>query len=162
MHRWIVGVCMGVISLVLVVGCGGGDSSTAADGGDSTTITKVEFTKQADAVCASGKDARTAIFADYSKDVKAASNGKADPSLERKLANEMIDESLIPSMTAQLEEMEELGSPAADEAKVADMTKALSLGIEDLEKDGVQALVGGTNLGAFQKAAQAYGLNCPL
>jgi hypothetical protein len=154
--RWITGVAVGAALLILAVGCGGGDDST-------TQVTKAEFTKQADSVCAEGKEERKAAAADYEKEVQAKSNGRPPSSeLQQELANEMIDESFVPSLEKQLGQMEELSKPAADEAKISKMLKELSKGTGEVDKGGVKALVRGGALFTFQEEAERYGLTCTV
>lgn len=156
MSRWILGILVGAVSLAVVAGCGGGDDDT------TTVLTKAEFTKQANSICADTAKQWKAAIADYGKEVQAASDGNeaATRAAERKFANQMIDESLVPSLKEQLKQMEDLGVPAADDPKVSEMLKSLSAGVTDLEKQGVQGLVEGQNLVNFQEQAKAYGLEC--
>ena len=171
MNRWILGLVAGVVGLMLIAGCGGGgDSSTAAAGGaadatnasDSTTLTKAEFTKQADAICASAKEEREAALADYSRKVQEASGGTANPSVERKVATAMIDESLLPSIQDQLKQIEDLGVPSADQKEIAKMLNTLAVAVNDLEQRGAEALLTGQRLADFQTEAKAYGFDCPF
>ncbi len=152
-HRWVLGTILGAISLMVAVGCGGGGGDT------STTVTKAEFTKQADEICASGKEERKDAFVNYSKSIQETSSSPTR-SLERKLAGEMVENYLVPSLKRQLQQLEDLGAPAADEAQVSKMLATLTVAIEELEKKGVQALVNAGELVNFQKEAQAYGLAC--
>lgn len=139
---------------MLVAGCGGGDDST-------TTITKVEFTKQADAICAEGEKERKTAVENYNKKIEAFGSFGADRRAEeKKLANELIDETVLPTLKKQLEQLEDLGAPAADEAQVSRMMTSLSKAIADMEKEGIQGLVAGKNLTKFQEEAKGYGLSC--
>jgi hypothetical protein len=154
--RWITGVAVGAALLVLVVGCGGG-------GGDSTSeVTKAEFTKQADSVCAEGKSERKAAYEKYAKEVQAKSSGQPSPQAERELADKMVDETVIPSLQQQLGELEKLGMPADDEEKISQMLKSLSQGLVELEDGGVRQLVKGGKLVIFQEEAEGFGLTCTV
>jgi hypothetical protein len=154
--RWITGMAIGAALLVLAVGCGGGDDST-------TQVTKAEFTKQADSICAEGKQERKAAAEGYEKEVQAKSNGRPPSSeLQQELANKTIDETYVPSLEKQLGQMEELSKPAADEAKISKMLKALSKGTGEVDKGGVKALLRGGALLTFQEEAKRYGLSCTV
>jgi hypothetical protein len=144
---------VGVFSLMMVGGCGGGEDS-------STTLTKAEFTKQANAVCASSQKARKAGIDDYSKKVEEQSNGKPTAAIEREVGQETIDEAIIPSLEDQLQQLEDLGVPAGDEAKVERMLNNLSLAVGELEGDGLESLNQGGKLADFTEEARDYGLEC--
>lgn len=169
MYRWIVGLCMGAISLILVVGCGGGgDSSTSADGGDSTAIiSKAEFTKQANQICAKAKKQREAGIAEtdekyYELEGQDVSGKPANVQLEKKIGEENLNKTLLPSMKEQVAGLEEIGLPKGGEAKVSKMLASYSAGIEDVEERGLEALLSAEQLFDFQKEAEDYGLDCPL
>jgi hypothetical protein len=155
--RWITGMAIGAALLVLVVGCGGGDDST-------TEVTKAEFNKQANAICAKGKMERKDAYEKYSEEVQARiqKNGPATPTVERELANKMVQERVVPSLEDQLEELEALGTPAAEEVMVSKMLKNLSSGTDEIEDGGVRQLVEGGKLLTFQEEAEGYGLTCTV
>jgi hypothetical protein len=154
--RWISGVAVGVALMVMAVGCGGGGDS-------STEVTKAEFTKQANSICAEGKKTRKAAFDNYNKEVEEKRSGANQvPKLEQQLANEMIDESVVPSLKEQLAQLEKLGVPAADEAEISKMLRNLTKAVGELEDGGVRQLVKGGKLATFQEEAEGYGLNCTL
>lgn len=155
MSRWMTGVAVGVTMLVLAVGCGGGGDS-------STEVTKAEFTKQANAICAEERKKRDDAYANYSKEVRARVNGVAVPKLERALANKMIDETVVPSLESQLGQLEKLEAPAAEEAKISKMLRTLSKATVELEKGGIRKLVIGGKLTTFQEEAEGYGLDCSI
>ena len=150
-------VAVGVLAVaVLGAGCGDDGESTA-----SASVTKAQFTKEANSICAERRKEQTAAFENYGKEVQAASkDGEAAAKAERKVANELIEEKILPSLEDQLDQMEELGAPTGDEAEIARMLNNLSKGIEELEEGGVRKLVEGGSLLDFQKEAKAYGLKC--
>jgi hypothetical protein len=154
-----VGMALGAISLVLAVGCGGGDDST-------TTVTKAEFTQQANAICAEAKKQRDAAVAKMDEKYYAVegknSKNPANVPLELKLLEEMLDETILPSMKEQLAGLEELGVPAGDEAKVSKMLKTYSGAIRVLEDKRVEGLAGLPELYDFQEEAETYGLDCAV
>ena len=153
MNRWILGVIAIAISAIMAVGCGGGDDST-------TALTKAEFTKQASAICTEGKQEFDAAIADYNKTVESTPGGTSDAGFQRDAANEMLNGSILPSMQEELEQLEELGAPAGDEADVSKMVKTLSQTIEGLEGKGIRELLYSEKYGRFQQEAEAYGLEC--
>lgn len=161
MNRWILGLVAGAISLVMAVGCGGGDDST------TVTVTKAEFTKQANAVCAKAKKQREAAIAEtdekyYEIEGQDVSGKPANIPLERKIGEENLNQNLLPSMKEQVASMEEIGLPEGGEAKVSKMLASYSAGIEELEEKGLEALLGAETLYDFQEEAEDFGLDCPL
>ena len=156
MSRWMTGVAVGVALLILVGGCGGGDNST-------TEVTKAEFTKQANAICADGQNERKAAAENYSKEVQArSSGGQGAHKVERDLAYKMLREEVVPSLEDQVGELEELGAPAAEEAKISAMLKTLSKGTGEIKEGGVRKFLEGQALRTFQEEAESYGLSCTL
>ena len=154
MDRWIIGAVMGVVALaVLVSGCGGGS-------GTSSSLTKSEYTKQADEICAKRKNEWKSDIAGYEKEVveKKASN---DPEAQKELAEVALKESMLPSLQEQLKELEELDAPEEIEKQAEKMVASLSSGVEGVEKEGVESLVG-SGFSKFGKEAKALGVTCPL
>jgi NH3-dependent NAD+ synthetase len=154
------GLVAGAISVVLVVGCGGGDDSTAA-----ATITKAEFTKQADAICAKSKETREAAVAEmdekyYEIEGTDTASQPANGDLERKLAEEMVDNKIVPLMKEQLAGLENLSAPDGDEAEVSKLVESYATLLDETEKEGFKALITFVGIDDFQKKAKAYGLNC--
>jgi hypothetical protein len=153
-NRWILGAIVGAIGAILAVGCGGGDDST------TTTISKAEFTKQASAICAEGEQKMKAALADYSKTIESTPGGTSDRDIQRNLANEMVKDSIIPTIQEELEQLEELGVPTGDGADVSKMVKTLSKSVKSFEDNGVRELVNPEEFVRFQEEAKAYGLDC--
>lgn len=158
MFRWMTGIAVGAALLIFAVGCGGGS------GGESTTeVTKAEFTKQANVICAEGKEKRSAAYDDYSKEIRAKIGiSKRDPKYERAQANKMIAETVIPSLETQRNQLEELDAPASDEAQISKMLNSLSKAAVELENGGIRKLISGGKLLNFQEEAESYGLTCDV
>ncbi len=154
------GAAVGFLSLLVVAGCG--------DGGDeSTTVTKAEFTKQANSICAKGRSQIRAAGAEmnekyYEQEGGDTASQPANIDLERKLAEAMIENSMLPAMEEQLDELESLSAPAGGEATISKMLNTYAKAIEELESKGVAAMVAFESLFAFEKEAKAYGLDCSV
>ena len=155
MNRWIGGVLLGVVAIALLVG-GCGEGSEA-----SSSLTKAEFVKQADAACAERKEKWKGALASYRKEVKAKGvENELEAQLE--IANELVRDSLLPALNSQLEQLEELGVPeGSSEKQYEKMLQALSSGSRDLEDKGAEALAE-SKFATFEKHAQALGVSCPL
>lgn len=153
MYRWISGVVLGVFVLAVIAsGCGGG--------GGSSSLTKSEYTKQADEICAKRKKEWKSDLAAYEKEVveKKASN---DPAAQKELAEGVLQESMLPSLQEQLKGLEELDAPKEIEKQAEKMVASLATGVEGVEKEGVESLVG-SGFTKFGKEAEALGVTCPV
>lgn len=148
-------VALVAISGALVAGCGG-DSEASAD------VTRAEFVQEADAVCAERKKDWDAAAAAYTKENAAAvENGVSFPE-QRKRTEAFFEESLLPLLQAELQELEDLEVPAADEKKVSKMLSSRSQDIEKLEEEGVEIVASGKVFKTFEKEAEALGIDCAM
>jgi hypothetical protein len=155
-------VVLTAIGLIAAVGCG--------SGGDSTTevaVTKAEFTKQANGICAKRQKQWEAAAAEtdakyYAIEGKAprVEEQVANPVLEKKLSEEMVDKTFVPSMKEQLASFEELQAPAGEEAQISRMVEALAQAIEEVEKKGVEGVLNAEGIATFNEKTEAYGLDC--
>jgi hypothetical protein len=102
----------------IAAGCGSSDSTT-----DSTaSITKAEFLKQGNAICAAGNKEINAGFEE------ALPKGKQPSKAELSEAMETV---LIPSVSKQVEEIRALGAPEGEEEAVEQFLAGAE---EELEK----------------------------
>jgi hypothetical protein len=135
---------------LLAAGCGssGGSTSTAS-------ITKAEFIKQADAICAKGnKQIQTEIQA-YSKKVGLSGNTQPTNAQVTEIANTI----LVPSVQSQHDDIGALGAPSGQESQVNAILAAVQDGIDQAKKDPTTLLK--SNDTTFAKAnqlAKDYGL----
>jgi hypothetical protein len=136
---------------ILVSGCGG-DSGTASD---SASLSQAEYVKEGNKICAERKKAWDAGVASYEKEVKAKKG--ADP---REIAEQALDESIIPALSQELEAFEELGAPVGKEKQVNKFLKNLSKPIQNVEKEGVDGITE-AGFGKVAQEAKALGLTCP-
>lgn len=160
------------ICALAVLGCGGSSSSadqTAGDGGSSkaaassetnSTLTKSEFLKQANAVCANVEKEVQGKVAAYlkSKGIKEIGEGKSPDEAEAQ-QSEVVEKFGLPALRKQQTEIEALGPPSQDEAQVKAYLAALEEGIEEGERK--PALVYSSSLKALaasDKIAAELGL----
>jgi hypothetical protein len=136
----------GLIAL-LAVGCGSsGDSTT-----DSTaTLTKAEFVKEGNEVCAAGNKEINAGFEKFAKE----NNLKGEPN-EAQFA-EAAETILIPSVSGQVEEIKALGAPEGEEEAVEDFLTGAEETLEEVEED--PTLISGEPFEKTNKEAVALGL----
>jgi hypothetical protein len=103
---------------LIAAGCGSDDSTT-----DSTaSLTKAEFVKQGNAICAAGNKEINAGFNEALPKGKQPSKAELD---------EAIETVLIPSISKQIEEIRALGAPEGEEEAVEDFLAGAE---EELEK----------------------------
>ena len=118
MYRWIGGIAVVLLLLVVGVGCGGGSGDTTSD------ITKAQFVKKADFICADFKSKRLAAAEkEYNPKQRQGSHSvgsKATEELEAELkeqAEELLTDKLIPLTREEQEQLEALGAPCGGRRK---------------------------------------------
>ena len=110
MYRWISGVLVGLVALGAVIsGCGGGSDS-------SSTVTKAEFVKQADALCAERQKEWKAALASYNQEVQER-NATNKLQVQEEIATDLVEKEMIPAVSKQLEAMEALPAPRAAKSR---------------------------------------------
>ena len=112
-----------VVALVLV-GCGGGDSSTAAG-----SISKEEFIAKADAICKKGTERLQAAIAGVLKN---------QPNITKVTKGEqekIVATVMVPSISREAKELRALGVPDGDDERVDAMISALEEGVETAKRD---------------------------
>jgi len=143
------------------VGCGGG--------GDTTSdITKAQFVKKANFICAdySGKR-HTWGEEEFNPKQRQGSHVVGSPATEaleaelKELGEELLKGKFIPSMRQQQEDLESLGAPAGDEEKIETMLQNFEKGVDVLEERGFKGIFG-DEFDQFDKESTNYGLHCKL
>lgn len=136
------------IAVGLGGGCGGGEEEA-----ESAPLTKAQFVKEAEAICAESLKAREERIASWEEEGSA--DGMKGAALIRAMG-----EAVAPSLRREAEELKTLAPPANDEAEVTRMIEALS--------DAVEALEEGDSKGAYrdiprlERELASYGLDgCP-
>jgi len=133
-----------IAALLALAGCGGGD--------DTTTLTKVEFTKQANAGCKEHTKEREELF----KEVTS----KLDPSeVTRADQEKLISEVLLPPFEKDIENLKSLGAPAGDEEQVEAIIVAMEKAIKKVEAKPLVALRTTSQFAEAKALAQKYGLD---
>lgn len=129
-----------------VGGCGGGDDSTEAD--TTAALTKAEFVKQANAICAEGNKETDAIFAGFEK-----GESKAE-------AETVIENEFVPSIQGQIDDIRALGAPEGDEATVEEMLDLAQADLDTIESEPGIVISGEEEdqFADFAKIGHPYGL----
>lgn len=133
-------------SVLLGVGAAGCGSTNS---GSTTTVvlTKKEFVKQGDAICARADGAQEVAFQ------RAILNPVKGQSKE-----EQIVKAGLPPVKREVDELAKLSAPAGDEEEVAELITALRAGLKVAEEDSEAVVSGkGEPFAKAAKLARAYG-----
>jgi len=137
---------LGVLAILVVgVGCGGDDD----EGG---SLTKAEFAKQADAICARQESEKN----------KALEKAYADAGQgagQQKEQERIIADVALPPVAVMAEELADLGTPSGEEEKAEEMVEAIEAEVGKIEDDVAGTVEG--KVGTFDKAnkiAQEFGM----
>lgn len=130
-------------AVLIFAGCGGGDDET-------TALTKAEFVKQANAICKEAEKERLSLF----KQVVAT----VDPDGTKQERDKALREVIVEPYEGAAQEIESLGAPSGDEAKISALVDAMEASLRKVEKN--PRLVGRTNIQFAEpnKLANEYGL----
>lgn len=133
-----------IAGLLAFAGCGGGD--------ETTSLTKAEFTEQANAACKEHSKERDELF-------KKVSN-ELDPSeVTRKDQEMLISEVLLPPYEKNIESLESLGAPEGDEEKIEALIEAMEGSVEKVEAQPLVALRTTSQFAEPNALAKKYGLD---
>ncbi len=142
-------VAAAVAAVLLVAGCGDGESSSAA-----SSISKEEFVAKADAICKRGTKRMEAGLADFLTDGgKIQKPSQADN-------EEFVVTVLTPSLRQEIKELRALGVPDGDEEKVEAMIGSLEEGLDTAEDDPAVVASGSTDIvfGIASRLAGEFGI----
>ncbi len=151
--RW--GYWLGAVALVLlVVGCGSGGDSSSGETASTSTLTKAQFLKLGNAICAKSNDEINAVYGKYA--------GKLPG--EAKM-NQVAQEIVPPVRKKVIRRLRALDPPAGEEKHVEKILAAIEEGIEKGEEDAASLRAAGPEY-AFWRAYHMeidYGLvKCAL
>jgi hypothetical protein len=150
--RW--GHWLGVAALALLMGgCGGGETSTTQGVGTSA-LTKAQFLKLGNTICAEGNEEIDAVYGKYA----------AHPPGEAKM-NQVAQEIVPPVRRKVVRRLRALDPPAGEEKRVEEILEAIEEGIEKGEEDAasLRAYHTAYAFGRAYKMELEYGLTkCAL
>ena len=113
-------IAIGSVAALLAVGtagCGGGEDTTEDE--TIAALSKSEFVSKANAICREGNRETDAAFEGFDSETSDAE------------AETVIEDTFVPSVQQQIDEIGDLGAPEGDEAKVDHM---LDLAQADLDR----------------------------
>jgi hypothetical protein len=138
---------------IVVAGCGGGSDSNSSTEAGTSSLTKAEFVKQGNAICAKGSKEINEGFEQFVEE-NGLSKTKA-PS--KAVQEEAVEKVLIPKIRKEVENIRALGPPDEEAEAVLD---AAEEALEKGEEDPIQFLKE-ESAGPFAKAnklSREYGL----
>jgi hypothetical protein len=142
---------LGLLAIALIAaGCGGGSDSTS-----TTALSKKEFLRQGNQICAEGNKEINAGFEEFIK-VNHLSH-KQEPTTAQRA--ELAETVFLPAVTRQVEGVKALGAPSGEEEQVEEIIDAAEEAIEKGEEEPAALVV--EKGGPFAKAnklAGEYGL----
>jgi hypothetical protein len=144
----------GLLVLALVaVGCGGGDDSSGdATESSSSSLTKAEFIKQGDEICAKANSAIEEEANEFAEENNIDTEKPTEAQQE-----EVIEQVFGPALRQQSEEIADLGPPQGEEEAVEDIVEAVGRGADEVEEDPAALLEGKNPLTEAGKLAKAFG-----
>jgi hypothetical protein len=126
---------------LLIAGCGGGSDTTSS-------LTKAEFIKQADAIC---EQTDETVLAGMKQAAKlGVGKQKLSPKQEKALV--LLG---LTSVRKEAEELAELGAPSGDEAQIAAIVKGIETAVTEAEREPINNL--GSSFTEVNKMAAKYG-----
>ena len=148
MSKRIIAMLAGALAIAIVAGCGGGDDSS-----DSSSLSKAQFIKQADAICAKGNKEVNKEIKEFAEENDVNTN---KPTAQQQ--EDVITEVVAPNVQGQAEQISDLSAPSGDEKQVETLIDAVEEGVEELEADPKKLIEGKNPLSKGSKLAKDYGL----
>ena len=136
--------------LLIATGCGGGDDDGGGDSGGST-LTKEEFTAQANEICTDGQQKIEQV----QKDVQAKI--QSDPTQAANAIQEVVGQ-LVPVVRDTLNQIGELNPPAELQRKLNEFTTKANDAIDQLENDPTKVTQGDNPFADLQPLATELGI----
>jgi hypothetical protein len=158
----LIALALCLLGMFVAGGCGGGDSSTgstnagsvsSADGepadSGAVALTKAQFIKRGDAICAQADKEQTTNVAAYVK---------KHPNSESKAGQiQLVLVAGLPPLRVEWEELAALNPPASDEAEVEAIVDGIKLATAKAEEDPASVLVSPSPYAQVGKLAGKYG-----
>ena len=120
------GIGSALILLLALGGCGSGGGTTES----TSSLTKAQFLKQANAICAKGGEEINKAYEEFSR--KHVAGGQT-PS--QALLDEAAAEIVLPVRAREVRLLRALGTPGGSEQRVEEMLAAWEEGLEKGEED---------------------------
>lgn len=143
-NRRLAALAVLLLIVTLAAGCG---SSSSGSGNGAPSLTKAEFIKQGDAICARGQEKFAGEVEAFTKKKKLNPSGP----LSKAQQEELIRAVFVPSLQAQADELEKLGVPSGEEDQADALVEELHGALSEAEDD--PSVLIGPPSGSLVKAA---------
>ncbi|HEV2858411.1 MAG TPA: hypothetical protein VGW80_08420 [Solirubrobacterales bacterium] len=128
MTKPLAGLLAAVVAIAMIAaGCGSSDDSTDSTG----SLTKAEFVKQGNAICAKGEKEIGEGFEEFAKENNLPKNKQ--PSQAQ--LTEAVEEVVLPTVSDEVESIRDLGLPKEGGKEADEVLKAAEEAIEKGEED---------------------------
>lgn len=154
MAKTLMAMLVAVAAIAIIAGCGGGSDSSSTEA-TASSLTKAEFLKQGNAICAKGNKEIEEGFEEFAKEHHFSK--KSQPSQVE--LEEAAEEVLIPRIRREIDGISALGAPNGEEAEVEAVLAAAEKGLEEGEENpGAMVEEGEGPFKEANKLARDYGL----
>jgi hypothetical protein len=143
-EKRVLAVILGALIAAVIAGCGGGDEGSSSD-----SPTKAEFARQANAACKKAEVARGKL-------VQAALRKMREQGATKSLQEKLVV-TLLPPYDKLVRELQELGAPEGEEAKVEGVIGTLEETIARAREKPYGAVTGKVFVD-YNKVTADYGL----
>lgn len=107
----------------LLAGCGGG-SDSSADTVSTSSLSKAQFAKKAEAACTKGRD-----------EILAYESPSGTGSSEKVQFQEAVTDSIVPALEGVVDNVRALGAPKGDAPQIEAFLESMEAGIKNLEQE---------------------------
>lgn len=133
-----------LVVLLAFAGCGGDD--------ETSSLTKAEFTKQANAGCKEHNQEQNKLFKEVTDALDPSEVTRADQ-------EKIVTEVLLPPYEKDIENLKSLGAPAGDEQRIEDIIEAMEKAVKKIEAQPLVALRTTSQFAEANALLEKYGLN---
>lgn len=123
---------LSVCIAALFAACGGGGDDTTA-----STVTKAQYIRKADAICAKAIERREAAL-NTAYEAQERKGGFSEPPTRAELLP-VITEAVVPVLARMTDELDELDEPAVDSDQADAVVDAFQAGVNKFETDPAKA-----------------------
>lgn len=151
-NRLIIAVAGAAVLAVVAVGCGGGGDGS----GGTASLSKPEFVKKANAICASGEKEIESSFESFAKEHNLSESHPPNHEESEEAANTI----LIPSIEKQVGDIRDLGAPKGESQQVDEILSAVEAALDKAKQDPAAFIEeeGGNSFAKANRMAREYGL----
>ena len=127
MSKRLIAMLFGVLAIaVIAAGCGSSSSEES-----TSSLTKAEFIKQGDAICAKGNKESEAEFEEFGEENGLSENKEPSKAVQEELVTSIV----LPSVSGQLEDIRALGAPSGEEEQVDEIIETVEGEVEEAEAE---------------------------